>query len=112
MLNNNFVDSPTVGSGDTNTTIESLQLQIHQLEQRLATPQAQHSAYSTTDTDDDQPRNKKHKRFKLRKIRKFFTAVITPILNFVPRLLNSIARLKEAAAGFLDATTRAKNATI
>ena len=107
MLNNNFIGAPTVGSTDANPTLESLQAQIRLMEQQLATARA--SAADNPDTaDDDQPQKKGKVSKFFKRFRKFFTAVIKPVLSFITKLMNALANLRKAEASLKDATTRSK----
>jgi hypothetical protein len=114
MLNNNFANAPTVGSHDATPTIDSLHARMQHLEQLLlAMSESRRSAYNNEQQridDDEQPAPKKapKKGKLLGKIRKFFSSVIVPILNLVPRFINALAKFREADASLRDAKTRAK----
>ena len=84
-MENDFIYAPTVGSHDSKPTIEELQARVCKLEEVL-----------NEKTKKSEKRNKRPQKIRWGKIRKFFKAYIIPTFNFIPRLINSIARFKEA----------------
>lgn len=98
-----FINSPTIGNGynatpaeDNAGAIQNLEQRIQHLEQEgVARENGQYYNESGCDErkDDQAPRRK---RVKWGKIKKFFTAVIKPILIFIPNFLNAIANIKRA----------------
>jgi len=90
MIQNHFDTSPTVGSHDNLVSMESLQTRITQLENQLHEAQAQERRAAIEE--------KKKSKFGWKKMRKFFTSIIRPILTFIPNLINAIANLKKSAA--------------
>ena len=87
-MTNNFVNSPSVGSNDAKPSYEELQLRLTQIEQRLDDAEKQQAAQRA----EEKPR----KNF-FKKARKFFQTFIKPVLDFLPKLFNSVANLKSAS---------------
>ena len=87
-MTNHFNHSPTVGSLDSKASYTEQQERIHLLEQRLAIAEAQ----LTSQKAEAKPKKKWWKA-----AGKFFRRVFKPILDFLPKFLNSIANLKSAS---------------
>ena len=92
MLNNHFTNAPTVGSHDKTTTIDELQSQITALEQSLK--EAQEKMASMLAAKEEKPPLK----IKWKKLRKFFTTFVRPILTFIPNFINAISHWKKVNA--------------
>jgi len=86
----NFTNSPTVGSHDST-------LLNDELRQRIATLEDENKRLKHKLEADEQQKSPK-KKITFGKIKKFFKNVITPILNFIPRFFNALARFKGVRA--------------
>ena len=87
MLSNHFSDAPTVGSDDKVATIDELHARVNYLEQRVNENQSQTSAKV----------EKRRGKSLWKKFKKFFTAIVVPVLCFLPRFLNAVARLRSTS---------------
>ena len=88
-MNNNFVNSPTVGSHDQTASNDNIQNRMDRIEQKV-------------DELINQQKPVEKKPTKIwGKIKKFFRTVIKPILTFIPNLINSMANYKRAKAKFI-----------
>jgi hypothetical protein len=87
-MTNDFVNSPSVGSHDAKPSYEELQARVIQLEQRLDNAEKEQAS---------QKSERKPKKKWMKVVGKFFQTFIKPILDFLPKLLNSIANLKSAS---------------
>lgn len=99
MLNNLFANAPTVGSHDNNfkTSSEECAARMQYLEQRVQNLEQQISNREQSRYEEGQTYEKpKRKGIRWGKINKFFTAVIKPILTFLPNFLFAVAGLKKA----------------
>ena len=90
-MNNLFANAPTVGSHDQTASLDELQMRIQQLEQ-----QQQYNSNGHTKTEESSSKSK-WQRFK-KGFRKFFKNYVKPILVFLPKFLDSCARMKKAFA--------------
>lgn len=100
MLDNLFVTAPTVGSHDNNPTslTEELVAQVQNLERRVQNLEEQFPKKGQPHHEDARYREQpKRNDIRWGKLEKFFTAVIKPILNFLPNIINAVANLKKAA---------------
>ena len=78
-----FKDAPTVGSHNKQVTVEELQATVLHLESRLL--DAEERVAKSCEP--------KPKKTRWKKARKFFTTFVKPVLDFVPKFLNSLANL-------------------
>ena len=88
-MDNDFVNSPSVGSHDAKPSYEELQVRLTLMEQRLDYAEKKQATQQT----EKEPKKKLFK-----KARKFFQTFIKPFLEFLPRFLKSIADLKNASS--------------
>lgn len=101
MLNNFFTNTPTVGSQENNpkSFAEECVAQMGNFEERMQIVEQQLSTREHPRYEEVQNGEKpKRKGFKLGKFIKFFSAVIKPILTFLPNLIFAVAGLKKASA--------------
>lgn len=100
-MENIFNTSPTTNTTDTRLGTDELIERIHKLEQRvdsleqrLAEERRLHEEQCRSgERQEPQP-----KKIKFKKIRKFFNAVMKPVLTFIPNFLNALANYKKTAA--------------
>ena len=86
MTDNLFLNEPTAGSHDYVVSAEELQAKIQQLEQRLLEAEGKIAP---------KVERKPKKKF-WKKAAKFFKTFVKPVLEFLPRFLNSLSNLKKA----------------
>lgn len=95
MLQNNFTNSPTVGSSNYRTMdelwsrVQTLEQRVEHLEQKLQIEDHQRNNERQY-CDEQRP-----KKIKWGKIRKFFNSVIKPILSFIPNYIMAVASLNK-----------------
>ena len=87
-MDNDFTNSPSVGSNDAKPTTEELQTRLILMEQRLNDAEKK----QTTQQVEKKPKKKLFK-----KARRFFQTFIRPILDFLPKFLKSIADLRSTS---------------
>jgi esterase/lipase len=91
VIVDNFVTAPTVGSHDENITLCDLMLKINHIAERME----KQNEESKTEQSEYTLKTKKLKWRKVwKKVKEIFKVIIAPILVFLPRIFNAIARKK------------------
>ena len=99
MLQNIFSGSPSVGSNDYKSMAADLVARLERVEQQLAANEkARRDERQRHEEDRRRYEDAKPKKIKWSKIRKLFTSIIKPILEFIPKIINAVANYKKAAA--------------
>lgn len=98
MLDNLMTDESVAGSRECNPKSweEELVAEMRNLGQRVQNLEQQISAREQPSYEQRQDWEKpKRKGIRWGKVKKFFGAVIKPILNFIPNVINAFANLKK-----------------